>query len=153
MPTCITGVVVWTHGRYTFGAPNNSIILTPFGDGYQQVQDSCAAVSNFVENYNQTETFVQWRIFQDPVAGYKLHMWRYDGTPVAPQFLVSQKPNMLPTRSLRNVTAPAAAAATTSAITTQNKRDVGAAVDGPRAMAGLVGAGLLASVAGILSLM
>lgn len=105
VPQCVTGVVVWTHGRYSF-SPNGSLILTPFGDGYQQIQDPCAAESNFVENYNQTEIYSLWQIFQDPLAGNKLHLFQFDGTPLAPQFQVSTSPNMLPTQMLRNVSAP-----------------------------------------------
>jgi len=48
--------------------------------------------------------YMGWRIFQDPVAGYKLHLFMWDGTPVAPMFHVSTTPNMLPTKLLRNVT-------------------------------------------------
>jgi len=80
--------------------------MTPFGDGFQQIQDPCAAVSNFIETYNDTELYVNWRIFTDPVDGYKLHLFQYDGAPVAPQFQVSTTPNMLPTQLLRNVTQP-----------------------------------------------
>lgn len=149
MPTCIIGVVVWSHGRYEITSPNNSIILTPFGDGYQQVQDSCAAVSNFVENYNQTETFSMWRIFRDPVSGYKLHLWKGDGTPVAPQFQVSTTPNMLPTRKLRNVTAPPSPSASIN----NSKRDVGSAASASHdVMNALAGAGLLAGLAGLISI-
>ncbi|KAF8627409.1 hypothetical protein AX17_006224 [Amanita inopinata Kibby_2008] len=106
-PTCITGVIGWVHGQYTL-QPNGSITMLPLGDGFQQVQDPCAAVSNFIEPYNMTELYVQWRIFQDPTQGYKLHLFQFDGAPLPPQFLVSQTPNMLPTSQLRNDTAPAA---------------------------------------------
>jgi hypothetical protein len=78
--------------------------MVPFGDGFQQIQDPCAAISNFIETYNVTEYFRGWRIFQDPVQGYKLHLFEHDGRPVAPQFLRSETPNMHPTRSLRNDT-------------------------------------------------
>jgi len=61
-PMCITGVVVWVHGTYTLNS-NGSITATPFGDGYQQIQDPCAAVSNFIEVYNFTELYESWRIF------------------------------------------------------------------------------------------
>jgi hypothetical protein len=102
-PTCITGVLNWAHGTYDL-LGNGSIIMTPFGDGYQQVQDPCAAVSNFFENFNYTERYNSWRIFQDPVDGYKLHLFEFDDSPVAPMFQVSTQPNMLPTQLLRNVT-------------------------------------------------
>jgi len=104
-PTCITGVINWVHGTYELNS-NGSITMTPLGDGYQQVQDPCAAVSNFVENLNITEFYTQWRIFTDPTYGPKLHLFQYDGAPLAPQFQVSTTPNMLPTQPLRNVTPP-----------------------------------------------
>jgi len=105
-PTCITGVIGWVHGTYSLNT-NGSISMTPLGDGFQQVQDPCAAISNFVETYNQTEYYKGWRIFQDPTQGYKLHMFAFDGTPLSPMFQISTTPNMLPTRQLRNVPPPA----------------------------------------------
>ena len=103
-PQCITGVMNWVHGQYTL-QPNGSITMIPTGDdGFQQIQDPCAAVSNFVESYNDTELYVQWRIFQDPTQGYKLHLFQFDGSPLAPMFQVSVSPNMLPTSALRNTT-------------------------------------------------
>jgi len=105
-PTCITGVIGWVHGHYTL-QPNGSITMVPLGDGYQQIQDPCAAVSNFIENYNITELYQSWRIFQDPqTSAYKLHLFQFDGAPLAPQFQVSTTPIMLPTQLLRNVTPP-----------------------------------------------
>jgi len=105
-PTCVTGVIGWAHGTYALNS-NGSITLTPFGDGYQQIQDACAAVSNFIEPYNLTESYTNWRIFMDATAGPKLHLFQFDGAPLAPQFQVSTTPNMLPTRLLRNVSRPA----------------------------------------------
>lgn len=78
--------------------------MIPFGDGYQQVQDPCAAVSNFIQVYNDTEYYQSWRIYLDATTGYHLHLFEFDGSPLAPQFLVSTTPNMLPTQQLRNVT-------------------------------------------------
>jgi Chaperone for protein-folding within the ER, fungal len=96
---------VWCHGKYTLN-PNGSITMVPFGDGYQQVQEPCGAVSDFLQNYNDTENYQYWQTFIDPVYGPKLHLFQFDGTPLAPQFLVSATPNMLPTQPLRNVTPP-----------------------------------------------
>jgi len=119
VPQCVTGVINWAHGNYTIQT-NGSITMVPFGDGYQQIQDPCAAQSNFVENYNDTELYVMYQIFQDPTTGLKLHLFQFDGTPLAPQFQVSTSPNMLPTRQLRNVSATAAPPTTSAGLTTQN---------------------------------
>ncbi|KAJ3518192.1 hypothetical protein NLJ89_g36 [Agrocybe chaxingu] len=126
----------WVHGRYTLNA-NGSITMTPFEDGYQQIQDPCAAVSNFIEPYPYREYYIGWRIFRDPTAGPKLHLFQFDGVPVAPQFLVSTTPNMLPTRNLRNTT------------TTVARRSTSSARDGlgPQLMTALVGATSLALMA------
>lgn len=102
-PTCITGVVVWSHGTYTLN-PNGSITMKPFGDGFQQVQDPCAAVSNFIEPYNDVELYQYWRIYLDASSGYHLHLYQFDGSPLPLQYQVSTTPNMLPTQLLRNVT-------------------------------------------------
>ena len=93
----------WAHGTYNL-LGNGSIVFNPFGDGYQQVQNPCAAISNQIENFNVTELYQSWQIFQDPVDGFKLHLFQFDGSPVAPQFQLSDEPNMLPTEPLRNVT-------------------------------------------------
>ncbi|CAE6490120.1 unnamed protein product [Rhizoctonia solani] len=106
MPNCIKGIVIFQHGTYELNT-NGSITLTPFGkDGRIQVQDPCAAVSNVITLYNQTEYMVQWRIFRDATYGPKLHLFQYDGAPLAPMFQVYETPNMLPTRELSvNLTA------------------------------------------------
>jgi len=99
-PQCIQGVVIFQHGQYSLNS-NGSIILTPFGeDGRIQVQDACAAKSNVITIYNQTVLFSAWRIFTDPVFGPKLHIFAFDGTPLAPMFRVYSDPLMLPTRVL-----------------------------------------------------
>ena len=35
--------------------------------------------------------------------GFGLHLWQFDGSPLAPMFQVSSTPQMLPTQLLRNV--------------------------------------------------
>lgn len=120
-PTCITGVANWVHGKYALNG-NGSMTLTPLGDGYQQIQDPCAAVSNFLEDYNLTEFYTQWRIFQDPVTGYKLHLFQFDGSPLAPQFQVLTTPNMLPTTLLRNV--PTSTTSAGNGVKTQTRRSL-----------------------------
>lgn len=105
-PNCIQGVVNWVHGKYSL-LNNGSIVLTPLGDGYQQIQDPCAAISNFIEDYNLTELYQSWRIFSDENDGPKLHLFAFNGAPLAPMFQISSTPIMLPTHLLRNVTPPA----------------------------------------------
>jgi len=116
-PTCITGVMNWCHGTYLL-LPNGSIILTPLGDGYQQIQDPCAAVSNQVQSYNDTELYQLWQITLDPVYGYLLYMFERDGTPLPPMGLVSVTPNMLPTQILRNVSGSSSSSSPGSSSTT-----------------------------------
>jgi len=102
-PSCITGVLNWVHGTYILNS-NGSLSTTPFGDGFQQIQDPCAAVSNFIQSYNLTELYQQWRIFLDPTTGPHLNLYQFDGSALAPMFQISTSPNMLPTQLLRNVT-------------------------------------------------
>lgn len=78
--------------------------MTPLGDGFQLVQDPCGARSIFIENFNFTELYDSWRIFQDPTEGFKLHLFSFDGSPISPLYQVSTEPNMLPLQMLRNVT-------------------------------------------------
>ncbi|EIN12183.1 hypothetical protein PUNSTDRAFT_49486 [Punctularia strigosozonata HHB-11173 SS5] len=146
-PTCITGVVLWFHGTYDL-LQNGSIVLTPFGDGYQQIQDPCAAVSNFIEDYNDTELFQSWRIFEDPTDGFKLHLFEFDGTPVAPQFQVSSTPNMLPPQKLRNVSS--SASTTTTSTTSRKAKRSGAEGRDPRTVAWLAATLVGAAVASVL---
>ncbi|GJE92582.1 protein rot1 [Phanerochaete sordida] len=135
-PTCITGVMNWVHGTFDL-LGNGSIVMTPFGDGYQQIQDPCGAVSNFIESYNDTELYQSWRIFLDPQDGPKLHLFQFDGTPVAPMFQLSATPNMLPTQALRNVT-PAVQPALTSQKRSFEKRNAGERTWTPAGLVGLV---------------
>jgi Chaperone for protein-folding within the ER, fungal len=94
----------WSHGTYIINA-DNSINMTTFGDGYQQVQDPCAAVTNFIENYNYNESYTGYVITTDPTTGSNiLQLYNFDGSPVAPQGMISSTPNMLPLQKLRNVT-------------------------------------------------
>ena len=57
----------------------------------------------------------------DPVDGPKLHLYRFDGSPVAPTFQLSATPEMLPTQLLRNVTPPALSVQTQQRRALQNE--------------------------------
>jgi hypothetical protein len=141
-PSCITGVMNWVHGTYTLQS-NGSITMQPFNDGYQQIQDPCAAVSNFIENYNNTELYQSWRIYQDATQGYKLHLFQFDNAPLAPQFQVSTTPNMLPTQQLRNLPQNDT---NTNGVKQRSleQRSNGAIDNRPRRMATAFGAGMVA---------
>jgi hypothetical protein len=103
-PNCITAVMNWVHGTYV-EVDNGSVILTPNGDGYQQIQDPCAAQSNFIENYNITELLAPgFYTYNDVTNGLSLQLFNFDGSKLAPMKQISSTPNMLPTQSLRNVT-------------------------------------------------
>ncbi|KAI9448924.1 chaperone for protein-folding within the ER, fungal-domain-containing protein [Russula earlei] len=71
-------------------------------DGFQRVEDPCAARSDFTEDYNLTELYQSWQIFLDAIDGPRLHMFQFDGSPVPPMRQLSTTPNMLPTQQLRN---------------------------------------------------
>lgn len=139
---CITGILNWHHGTYAVDQTVNSITLTPFGDGYQQIQNPCEAVTNFIENYNQTEFYQMYQIFQDPTDGYKLHLFDASGAPYAPMFYRDATPVMNPTRSLRNVSTPVG----TGSVKNQ-KRNAGEMTSSP-ASAGLVIVALILTLAG-----
>lgn len=106
--------------------------MIPFGDGYQQVQDTCAAVSPVIDFFNTTELYLSWSTVQDVTDGMLLNLQNFDGTMVPRLYLVSSEPNMLPTQSLTN----------SSVELTRRKRDVGSTN----------GRGLFARMAGALGM-
>ncbi|KAH9932814.1 chaperone for protein-folding within the ER, fungal-domain-containing protein [Epithele typhae] len=101
-PNCITGVVLWHHGSYTFN-DNGSITLNPLADGFQQVQDPCAAESNFIQQYNTTEIYQLWSITED-TNGPLLRLYDSGSAPLAPMSQVYSTPNILPQKLLNNGT-------------------------------------------------
>ncbi|EIW80419.1 hypothetical protein CONPUDRAFT_56786 [Coniophora puteana RWD-64-598 SS2] len=120
-PNCATAVLLWAHGQYTL-QPNGSITGVLFGDGYQQIQDPCTAVSSFVQAYNTTELYQSWGISQDPTLGYTLQLYQYNGEPLPPQYQITTSPIMLPTQPLRNVT-PASTPAPADNIVIRKRSD------------------------------
>lgn len=102
-PNCPTTVLNWVHGYLNLES-NGSIVLIPVGDGFQRIEDPCAARSDFTEAYNLSELYQSWQIFLDPIDGPKLHLFEFDGTPEPPMRLLSQTPNMLPNQRLHNST-------------------------------------------------
>ncbi|KAI0088630.1 chaperone for protein-folding within the ER, fungal-domain-containing protein [Irpex rosettiformis] len=131
-PHCLTATLMWDHGSYVI-LGNGSIITTPFGDGFQQVQAPCEAVSNFIQAYNFTTLYRSFRIFQDLSDGPKLSLANFDDSPNPPFFQVSSTPTMFPTRSLVN---------TTSTSSNQAKRELKERSSGAKTWTS-VGAGAL----------
>jgi hypothetical protein len=94
----------WVHGMYTVQT-NGSITMIPFNDdGFQQIQDPCAAISNFIETYNDTELYTGWAVSQSATQGNVLQMYQFNGAPLPPLFQISTTPNMLPTQQIRQTT-------------------------------------------------
>ncbi|EIW84489.1 hypothetical protein CONPUDRAFT_50054 [Coniophora puteana RWD-64-598 SS2] len=124
-PNCISGVMMWAHGTYTL-QPNGSITGIPFGDGYMQVEEACGALSNFIQDYNDTELYTSWGISQGTLPNsntntYILQMYQYNGEPLPEQYQVSTTPIMLPTKPLRNI--PSGSAASDIVLSKRNGGD------------------------------
>jgi len=102
-PNCPTTILNWSHGHLNI-QPNGSLVLVPVGDGFQRIEDPCAARSDFTEAYNNSELYQSWQIFNDAVDGPKLHMFAFDGSPEPPMRLLYTTPNMLPNERLHNTT-------------------------------------------------
>lgn len=136
-PSCITAVLTWQHGNLQY-LSNGSLLLQPFeGDGFQQVESFCSAVSNQINRYNQEILFSQWQIFAVPGSNTAFHLmlFEFDGTPVAPMNILANPPNMLPTQ-------PIVSPLTSPTGTANAKRDIAArnSAARPLYMAGGVGA-------------
>ena len=104
-----------------------SITCVPFHDGFEQVQDPCPSDPNrqsviIDPGYNYTEIYQTWAVTQDPVKGPQLVLYQEDGSPLAPQTLLSTSPNMLPTTTLRNNSATPPGPTTSAGYVTQGKR-------------------------------
>jgi hypothetical protein len=123
-PDCITGVITWQHGQYQM-LPNGSLYLVPFeGDGFQQVQGRCGAISNQINRYNQPILFLEWRIFPLISGGYHLNLYEFDGTPVAPMNQLYKPPTMNPTQAIMAALSSSASASATQ--TSKAKREIAA---------------------------
>ncbi|TIA92472.1 hypothetical protein E3P81_01448 [Wallemia ichthyophaga] len=100
-PQCIQAVLTWQHGTYEFYDHEDmqGIKTTPFSaDGRVQVEDPCAASSNILSTTSFNHTFVKYLPFDDPVKNIKaLQLYDFDGSELAPLYLISRQPNMLPT--------------------------------------------------------
>ncbi|WEW59576.1 Reversal of tor2 lethality [Emydomyces testavorans] len=95
------------HGTYSVEA-DGSLVLTPFAvDGRQLVSNPCKGKNSVYFRYNQTELFKRYEVQIDGFHNVKrLNLYKFDGAPMNPMFLVYNPPQMLPTQTL-NPTAQA----------------------------------------------
>lgn len=102
-PQCIQAVLIWQHGTYVIN-DDNGIDTTPIAeDGRIQVEDPCAASSNVLTTANITRNFQSFLPFDDPVKDKKaLQLYDFDGSLLAPMYLISKSPDMLPLGSITN---------------------------------------------------
>jgi len=99
-PNCVKGVIQWQHGTYQPLA-NGTLLLEPIAsDGRQQVQDTCAAVSNIIQQFNVSERMQTWEIRTDPVLGPELLLYAFDLQPEQPLYMYANPPIMLPLEQL-----------------------------------------------------
>ncbi|TIA90958.1 hypothetical protein E3P99_01313 [Wallemia hederae] len=105
-PQCIQAVLIWQHGTYELVDNDGmeGIHTTPIAeDGRIQVEDPCAASSNVLTTTNITREFQKYLPFNDPVKDKQaLQLYDFDGSLLAPMYLISKQPNMLPTGSITN---------------------------------------------------
>lgn len=112
VPQCPSAVMQWQHGTYSLPG-NGSLILQPFAvDGRQLTSTPCTYGESVYERYDQPELMKSYQVLTDPYHNVpRLNLYRFDGSPINPMFLLASPPEMLPTQTL-NPTVAAAPAAT-----------------------------------------
>lgn len=97
-----TASLIWQHGKYTVKA-NNHLVLKPYEiDGRQLLSDPAndKGRSTYMR-YHQEETFSNYIIEVDGYTGkLTLQLFKWDGTPEQPLYLVYKPPMMLPSQVL-----------------------------------------------------
>jgi len=100
----------WQHGTYSLPG-NGSLILTPIAvDGRQLTSSPCSYSSSVYIRYEQQELIKSYQALTDEFHNVpRLNLFRFDGSPQQPLYLVATSPEMLPTQTLNPTTsAPAA---------------------------------------------
>ncbi|KAK9361603.1 chaperone for protein-folding within the ER, fungal-domain-containing protein [Lipomyces starkeyi] len=115
-PSCPTALLQFQHGTYEI-ASNGSILLYPFAvDGRQLVSDPCTSEESVYSRYSQFEVYAGWEITSDNYRGqYKLQLYKFDGYPMNPMYLVYKPPLMLPTITMNPTAAATSATASSTA--------------------------------------
>ncbi|KAK0252013.1 Reversal of tor2 lethality [Friedmanniomyces endolithicus] len=114
-PACPSGIMQWQHGTWVMNA-NGSLSLTPIAvDGRQLLSSPCEYNNAVYTRYNQTELFQRYSVYKDPYHGIgRLDMFKFDGAPMNPMYLVYSPPQMLPTTTLNPTSASSTAGATST---------------------------------------
>ncbi|OQO02637.1 hypothetical protein B0A48_12165 [Cryoendolithus antarcticus] len=90
---------------------NPACPLTPIAiDGRQLLSEPCKGGNSVYTRYNQTELFERYEYLIDPYHNIpRLNLFRFDGSPLNPMYLVMSPPMMLPTTTLHPPSATATA--------------------------------------------
>lgn len=91
----------WQHGTYSLPG-NGSLVLQPFGvDGRQLMSTPCSYGESVYERYEQPELMKSYEPLTDPYHNVpRLNLYKFDGSPINPMFLIASPPVMLPTQTL-----------------------------------------------------
>ena len=119
-PGCPAAVMIFQHGTYE--AQGNGIVLNPIQvDGRQLVSTPCNQTNAAYLRYNQTEIYQSFDVSIDQYYGrYRLDLYKFDGSPVAPLYLAYKPPEMLPTATLN----PTAGAAQSTSVAKKIRRSL-----------------------------
>jgi hypothetical protein len=101
----------WQHGTYTVYS-NGSIVLIPIGvDGRQLTSAHCSYDNAVYIRYEQFELFKSYQVETDPYHNVpRLNLFKFDGSPMQPMYLMYSPPQMLPTQTLNPTTVAGAQA-------------------------------------------
>jgi len=101
----------WQHGTFTLNA-NGSLSLTPFAsDGRQLMSEPCNGKTGVYTRYNQSEYMKAYEYLIDPYHNIpRLNLFKFDGSPMPPMYLVYSPPKMLPTSTIHPVNTATATA-------------------------------------------
>ena len=100
----------WQHGTYSLPG-NGSIVLNPIGvDGRQLTSAPCSYDNAIFIRYDQPELMQSYQVLTDPFHNVpRLNLYKFDGSPIQPLYLMYSPPQMLPTQTLNPTSAAAGA--------------------------------------------
>jgi hypothetical protein len=97
----------WQHGTYSLPG-NGSIIMSPFGvDGRQLTSAHCQYDQAIYVRYEQPELMQRYEVITDPFHNVpRMNLFKFDGSPIQPMYLIYSPPQMLPTQTLNPTATP-----------------------------------------------